>query len=288
MVASMTAFARCTAQGEWGQAIWEIRSVNHRYLDLNFKISDNFREWEQSWRHLAAKILHRGKVDCLLTILPSEQTGVHYQLNKGLINQLISHQETIMQCSGVRGSFSAFELLRWPEVLLPAPQDLSFLKSSLTDLFEKALTLLESTRVREGEAIAQYLIQKLNQMLVHLKVVKKQVPECSEALRQKIIQRVEELQITLDPQRLEQELVLYIQRTDVEEELERLQMHVKEAIRVIEQKEPMGRRLDFLMQEMGREANTLASKSQNTSVTQEAIELKVLIEQMREQIQNVE
>lgn len=288
MIASMTAFARGSAQGEWGQAVWEIRSVNHRYLDLNFKISDNFREWEQSWRHLAAKTLHRGKVDCALIYLPSEQTAAQYQLNKGLVEQLVSHVQAVAKMPGVSASCTAFELLRWPEVLLPSPKDLAFLKSPLTDLFEKTLTQVEETRFREGEAIAEHLLQKLEQIPSHIATVRGQLSECREMLKQKILQKVKELQLTLDPQRLEQELVLYIQRMDVEEELERLETHTKEATRIIKQKGPAGRRLDFLMQEMGREANTLASKSQNTRVTQEAIELKVLIEQMREQIQNVE
>lgn len=288
MIASMTAFAHHSAHGEWGHAIWEIRSVNHRYLDLNFKIPDNFREWEQSWRHLAAKSLHRGKVDCSLTYLPSEQTAVHYKLNKDLVEQLVFHGRVVARHPSVSENFSAFELLQWPGVLHPVQKDLAFIKSHLTELFEKTLNTLENARFREGKAIGKHLVQKLNKVADHVKHVRKHLPECREALKQKIIQRVEELQLTLDPQRLEQELVLYVQRIDVEEEMERLDTHAKEAIRVIGQEGPAGRRLDFLMQEMGREANTLASKSQNTGVTQEAIELKVLIEQMREQIQNVE
>lgn len=288
MIASMTAFARDAAQGEWGHATWEVRSINHRYLDLSFKIPDIFREWEQNWRHLAAKRLNRGKVDFYLTYYSSQQTVSQYQLNQGLVEQLVSNCQAVMQHSVVSPTIQATELLRWPEVLIQQHRDLSMLKSPLTELLGVALDKLVESRLREGDSIAAFLLAKLDQISTHVANARKHLPVCLQAQRQKMTQRLSEIQTSMDPQRLEQELVYYAQRMDVEEEMERLDTHVKEATRVIQQGGAAGRRLDFLMQELGREANTLSSKSLSTDVTQEAIELKVLIEQMREQIQNVE
>jgi len=284
----MTAFARGTAQGEWGHATWEMRSINHRYLDLTFKIPDIFREWEQNWRHLVAKSLHRGKVDCYLTFVPSKQARGEYLLNQELVDELISNCQAVMQYPGVSPTVAATDLLRWPEALIQQSGDLSALKTPLTELLEQALSTLVKTRQREGEALAQFLTTRLKQVLIHVANARKLLPPCLAAQKQKIIQKLNEIQVSADPQRLEQEFVFYAQRMDVEEEIDRLETHVKEATRVIEEGGAVGRRLDFLMQEMGREANTLSSKSLSTDVTQEAIELKVLIEQMREQIQNVE
>lgn len=288
MIASMTAFARDAAQGEWGHATWEIRSINHRYLDLSFKIPDNFREWEQNWRHLAAKKLNRGKIDCYLTYYSSKETVSQYQLNRGLVDQLVSNCQAVMEYPGIKPTVQAMDILRWPEVLIQQHRDLSMLKSPLTELLELAIDKLVEARHREGHAIAEFLLAKLSQISVHVSAARKLLPICLQAQKQKITNRLNEIQATMDPQRLEQELVFYAQRMDVEEEMERLETHVKEATRVIQQGGAAGRRMDFLMQEMGREANTLASKSLSTDLTQEAIELKVLIEQMREQIQNVE
>lgn len=288
MISSMTAFSRCGATESWGQATWEIRSVNHRYLDVNFKIPDNFREWEQTWRHLVAKRLNRGKVDAVLLFRPSPQTMDDYRLNEKLVEQLISNCQTIMQYPGVSPTVDPVDLLRWPDVVRQDQKDISSLKSPLTELLEKALDTLSDTRQREGEALSALLHAKLQSVLEHVEIAHQALPLALNAQRQKILQRLAELQVTMEPQRIEQELVLYAQRMDVEEEIQRLKTHVKETQRVIEKGGSVGRRLDFLMQEMGREANTLSSKSLTIDVTQEAIELKVIIEQMREQIQNVE
>lgn len=288
MITSMTAFARVTGQGEWGSATWEVRSVNHRHLDLSFKISDNFREWEQNWRHLAAKSLHRGKVDCYLTYVSSRQTRGEYRLNQELVDELVSNCQAMMQYPGVSEKLSALDLLRWPEALTQLPGDLSLLESPLTALLDKALSKLVEVRQQEGKALAQFIVGRMKQSLIHLEKVRKFLPASINAQKQKIMQKLSDIQASVDPHRLEQEFVFYAQRMDVEEEMDRFETHANEVIRVIEAGGPVGRRLDFLMQELGREANTLSAKSLNLDVTQEAIELKVLIEQMREQIQNVE
>jgi len=284
----MTAFARGTAQEEWGHATWEMRSINHRYLDLTFKIPDIFREWEQTWRHLVAKSLQRGKVDCYLTYVPSKQTRGEYRLNRELVDELVGNCQAIMQYPGVKTAVPAMDLLRWPEVLIQQSGDFSILKEPLTQALEQVLVTLVDFRQREGNALAQFLASRLHQVLIHVGQVRKLLPPCLMAQKQKIMQKLNEIQVSADAQRLEQEFVFYAQRMDVEEEVDRLETHVKEATRAIEEGGAVGRRLDFLMQEMGREANTLSSKSLSTEITQEAIELKVLIEQMREQIQNVE
>lgn len=288
MIASMTAYGRRAIQQEWGQAIWELRSVNHRYLDLSFKLPENFREWEADWRNLGLNLLHRGKVECYLTFIPNQSTAPHLQINTELVNQLISSCQNIAEYPGVSPTIKAMELLRWPDVLITKARDISHLKGPLTELFTLTLEDLVESRKREGRQLSQILKGKLQQVLEQVAIVKEKLPLCLQAQRQKLIQKVAEVQVSIDPQRLEQELVLYAQRTDVEEEVERLVAHTKEVLRALEEKGATGRRLDFLMQEMNREANTLAAKAPENSVTQAAIELKVLIEQMREQIQNVE
>ncbi len=288
MIASMTAFARQAIQKEWGQAIWELRSVNHRYLELSFKMPENFREWEVEWRNLATKTLHRGKVECHLSFFPSSQTAPLLQVNTGLVEQLLASYHIVTQYPGVNATLNAMELLRWPEVLIAATRDISQLQEPLTQLLTVALQNLTEVRQREGQQLRHLLEDKLAQVMVQVAIVRENLPLSLQAQKQKLIQKLEEVQISADPQRLEQEMVLYAQRIDVVEEMERLVAHTQEVQRTLMGDEAMGRRLDFLMQEMNREANTLAAKALDVNVRQAAIELKVLIEQMREQIQNIE
>ncbi|MFI4937842.1 MAG: YicC/YloC family endoribonuclease [Candidatus Berkiellales bacterium] len=288
MIASMTAFARSMRQHDWGQAIWEIRSVNHRYLDLSFKLPDPFREWESEWRNLATKMLQRGKVECYLNFFPSHQTTPALKINVNLVEALLANCQTIMQYPNVSPTLKAMDILSWPQVLISENQTMTSLKEPLTTLFDATMQDLIATRQREGSQIQGLMQSKLQQVLAQVDIAKERFPHCIEQQRQKLQQKVKDIQVTVDPQRLEQEVVLYAQRIDVEEEIKRLETHVKEVNRTLTGGGPAGRRLDFLMQEMGREANTLAAKAADPAITQAAIELKVLIEQMREQIQNVE
>ncbi|MBI2790603.1 MAG: YicC family protein [Gammaproteobacteria bacterium] len=288
MIASMTAYGRRALQKEWGQATWELRSVNHRYLDLTFKLPEYFREWESDWRSLANDFLQRGKVECNLTFFHSSQTAPRLQINTDLVSQLLANCQTVSEFPGVSPTIKAMEVLRWPDVMMTVAQDISHLKEPLTELFTQALQDLVQTRRREGSQLQKILKSKLNQVLEQVALVKEKLPLCLQAQKQKLMQKLTDIQSTIDPQRLEQELVLFAQRIDVEEEIERLYTHTQEVLRTLDDKGAMGRRLDFLMQEMNREANTLAAKAAENSVSQAAIELKVLIEQMREQIQNVE
>lgn len=288
MIASMTAYARTATQQPWGQAIWELRSINHRYLDLSLKLPDNFREWEIEWRNMVSNTLFRGKVECHLTFMSSSQTAPLLNVNAALLEQLLASYKTVLQYPGISPTINAMELLRWPEVLRTAERELSFLKEPLTALLRAALEELVQMRYREGNALAELLRARLGQVSQQITIAKERLPLSLQAQKQKIEQKIAEMKINVDPQRLEQELVFYAQRMDVEEEVERLATHVKEVERTLEGKGAMGRRLDFLMQELNREANTLAAKSVDPQVTGAALELKVLIEQMREQIQNVE
>ncbi len=288
MIASMTAYGRRALQQEWGQAVWELRSVNHRYLDLNFKMPEAFREWENEWRNLASTMVCRGKVECYLSFFPSTQTAPRLQINTELVNQLILNCHIVAEHPGVTPSIKAMELLRYPDVLTSKAQDLSHLKPALTTLLSQTLDDLVQTRRREGQQIAHMIKAKLNQVLEQVALVKERLPISLQGQKQKLTQKLADIQASLDPQRLEQELVIYAQRIDVEEEMERLSAHTTEVMHSLTAKEAVGRRLDFLMQEMNREANTLGAKAADNIITSAAIELKVLIEQMREQIQNVE
>lgn len=288
MISSMTAFARVGIEQPWGNAVWELRSVNHRYLDLSFKISESFKPWEMDWRNLVNKALNRGKIECYLTFHPSPLLAPSLLINTNLIDQLLVNCQSLAQHTGVDPTVTAMELLRWPEVVQSEGSDLAHLQQPLTELLLYALNELAKTREREGTALKAILETKLQQIAEQIQWVKEILPESYSAQKQKLTQKLLEIQQNIDPQRLEQELVFYIQKIDVDEEIERLVTHIKETHRVLNQGGPCGRRLDFLMQEMGREANTLGAKSADSRIIQTAIELKVLIEQMREQIQNVE
>ncbi len=288
MIASMTAFARVSIQEEWGHATWELRSVNHRYLDLSFKLPEYFREWELSWRNMAATLLHRGKIECNLSISASKEMSPSLKVNTDLVEQLLSSCQAIMQYPNVKPTIKAMDLLSWPEVLIADVPPMSHLQEPLTDLLMRALQELVKTREREGEQLKALLETKLVQILEQVAIVKEKLPNCLETQKQKLLHKLGEISANTEPQRLEQELVLYAQRIDVEEEVNRLATHVKEVSRVLKTGQSVGRRLDFLMQELGREANTLAAKALDGNISTAGIELKVLIEQMREQIQNVE
>lgn len=287
MIASMTAFARASALQEWGQATWELRSVNHRYLDLTFKMPEGFREWEVEWRNLLAKIFQRGKVECHLSFLPSAQTAPPLQINTNLVSQLINSANSLATHEAISPGIKVMEILRWPDVLRQGIADYSELKLPLTALLTKASEQLLTTRHQEGAALKVVIEGKLAQVLQQVAIVKERLPLCIDAQKQRITQKLADIQANVEPERLEQELVFYAQRMDVQEEVDRLVTHVK-AVEQALASPASGRRLDFLMQEMNREANTLAAKSSDSLVTKAAVELKVVIEQMREQIQNVE
>jgi len=288
MVFSMTAFERRERQAEWGKLIWELRSVNHRYLDLHLRLPDELRYLESAVREHVGGRLVRGKVECTLRFAAAPGVSGTLEINWPFAEQVLAATSALAGRLPSPAAVSPLELLRTPGVLSETPPDMEPVAQAAMELLADALSGLRWARGREGGRLADIVLARA-QRLAHLTdQVSVRRGEVNAGIRQKLLARVSEMGLSVDPGRLEQELVLLAQRLDVDEELERLRTHIAEVRRVLTQDEPIGRRLDFLMQELNREANTLTSKSADTETTQAAVEMKVLIEQMREQIQNIE
>lgn len=287
MIYSMTAFARLEVKKDWGDAVWEIRSVNQRYLENFFRLPEQFRGLENTLREKLRQSLTRGKIECSLRIETKKQTNGELNLNKELANQVIQSLQWIKTQAG-EGEINLTDVLRYPGVVEAQEQDLDAISQDLLTAFDDLLTDFIAMRGREGEKLNDIIRQRLDAIAVEADKVRSQMPAVLQWQRERLLQRFEDAQINLDPQRVEQEMILLAQRVDVAEELDRLQMHVKETTNILKKGGAVGRKLDFMMQELNRESNTLASKSINADITASAVELKVLIEQMREQIQNLE
>ncbi|AGV10975.1 hypothetical protein HifGL_000138 [Haemophilus influenzae KR494] len=283
----MTAFARLEVKKDWGDAVWEIRSVNQRYLENFFRLPEQFRGLENTLREKLRQSLTRGKIECSLRIETKKQTNAELNLNKELANQVIQSLQWIKTQAG-EGDINLTDVLRYPGVVEAQEQDLDAISQDLLTAFDDLLTDFIAMRGREGEKLNDIIQQRLDAIAVEADKVRSQMPAVLQWQRERLLQRFEDAQINLDPQRVEQEMILLAQRIDVAEELDRLQMHVKETTNILKKGGAVGRKLDFMMQELNRESNTLASKSINADITASAVELKVLIEQMREQIQNLE
>ena len=284
---SMTAFAHQRFEYPWGSVTWELRSVNHRYLELSFKLPESWRQLEPSLRDALRSKLQRGKVECALRVQQQNQQQA-LQLNDALANQILDAANGLKAHIAHTAPVNILELLRWPGVLEPQTLDNDTLSKQLLEGFNTALDEHIATRQREGDALAQLIEQRLASISDIVTDIRSKMPSIVTAQRDKLKQRLAELQVELDPSRLETEIALIAQKADVDEELDRLDTHVKEVRRVLKKGGASGRRLDFFMQELNREANTLSSKAVVAESTQAAVELKVLIEQMREQIQNIE
>ena len=287
MIHSMTAFARAEQAGAHGTLIWEIRSVNHRYLEPHLRLPDTFRDLEGSVREALRKGLSRGKVECTLRFA-EDATNRSMQVDSHRASQLIAAAESVAALIKQPAPINPLEVLSWPGVLVGDSADPQVLNNAALKLFNATLTELKNGRQREGEELARLINERLDAITEETATLRSQVPQMLAAQRQKILDRCAEMRVELDPQRIEQEMVLLAQKSDVAEELDRLGTHVSEVRRVLKAGGAAGRRLDFLMQELNREANTLGSKAFDTRSTQAAVNLKVLIEQMREQVQNIE
>ncbi|GAA3593028.1 YicC family protein [Gibbsiella greigii] len=287
MIRSMTAYARREIKGEWGSAAWELRSVNQRYLETYIRLPEQFRSLEPVIRERIRARLTRGKVECNLRfdLDPSAQSSLI--LNEKLAKQLVEAANWVKMQSD-EGEINPIDVLRWPGVMSAQEQDLDAISADLMQALDGALDDFIAARESEGTALKTLIEQRLDGVLAEVAKVRAQMPNVMQWQRERLVSKLEEAQVQLENTRLEQELVLMAQRIDVAEELDRLEAHVKETHNILKKKEAVGRRLDFMMQEFNRESNTLASKSINADVTTSAIELKVLIEQMREQIQNIE
>ena len=287
MIHSMTAFARVEIKEEWGNAIWEIRSVNQRFLENYFRLPEQFRGIEPVLRERFRKALARGKVECGLRFNPNPSAKGKLSLNKELAAQLLEHAGWINEQT-LNSQVNPVEIMRWPGVMETEETDMDAIQVDLLKGFDQALKDFIAARASEGENMKTLIEQRLDAIIVQAEKVKAHMPEVVQWQRERILEKFKEAEIELDSQRVEQELVLLAQKMDVDEEIDRLFSHVKETRSILKKGGPQGRRLDFMMQEFNREANTLGSKSINAEITNAAVELKVLIEQMREQIQNIE
>jgi len=283
----MTAFARATQQQDWGTVSWEIRSVNQRYLEPNFRIPETLRELEMPLREHLRKELSRGKLDCNLQInLNRESSGVKVNADKA--QQYLEAARQIAALMANPSSLSPMDILDRPGVIEEKEMDAELLKATALSVFREAVEQLKENRGVEGAKLADMILQRVTAIREQTTKVREVLPNILNAQKQRLKDKIADLEINLDQERLEQEIVIIAQKADVDEELDRLEAHLTEIEQVLKRKEPIGRRLDFLMQELNREANTLSSKSIALDTTQSAVELKVLIEQMREQIQNIE
>ncbi len=288
MLNSMTGFAREATELPFGTLTCELRAVNHRYLDVQFRLPEELRPREVELRRQIAATVRRGKVECSMHLRRALHENEQLTLNEELVRQLSARVQELSGLLPETRALDPVDVLRWPGVVQEPEIDTEPLFAASSDLLAATLVALEEMRSNEGGRMAEMLESRCAEILEIAAGVEQRMPEVLDAVRTKLRERIDNLNVDADPARLETELALIAQKLDIDEELDRLTSHVSEIRTVLKKGEPVGRRLDFLMQELNREANTLGSKSADTETTRAAVDLKVLIEQMREQIQNVE
>ncbi len=287
MTVSMTAFASKDVLLPIGVAHWELRSVNHRYLELSFKLPETLRDFEFHLRELMRHHLSRGRIDCFLK-LDTKEEKVELNIDLQLVEQLVAASQKIAKKFSLTSTFSPIDILRWPSVVQTLERDPSELRKSLLESFQLVLEDLIEARKREGLKLKSCIQERLLKMQDKVNKIEIKLPEIQKAIQTRLYEKLTELKIQRDQSRFEEEVVYLMQKIDVSEELDRLKMHLVESQRILAEEKIMGRRLDFLMQELNREANTLVSKMPDGVTVQDSIELKVLIEEIREQVQNLE
>ena len=285
---SMTGFSTAEARAGSFRLVWEIRSVNHRFLELGLRLPDDLRAVEPECREIVSAAIKRGKVDCTLKVGADERGGVADTIVAGALERLRALEERVLRVFPGARPLTAQEVLRWPGVLEEPGQNLEELREAVKTCLGVALRALTESRSREGARIAEMLDKRNAGITALLAGIKPQLDGVQMRYRERLRERLQRLDVQADPERLEQELALLAQRADVAEETDRIASHVAEIQSILHRSEPVGRRLDFVIQELNREANTFASKVQEEALTRVAVELKVLIEQMREQVQNLE
>ena len=288
-IKSMTAFSNKEINMADVTLSWEIRTVNHRYLDISLYLPEGFQMLENTLKEQLRKKLSRGKVDAKLVckqLEGSKQGKIH--VNESILKNILKLQQQLENITTQPMKLSAMELLNWPGVLEDGQKDFSDYKKPVKKLFTETIDELIKTREEEGGRLAEMIASRAKNILGIVKEERLKRPEVIAALREKVLKKLADIDVPADNNRLEQELVYQALRLDVDEELDRLDSHIEELLSILERDEPIGRRLDFLMQELNREANTLASKANDSDTTKAAVELKVLIEQMREQVMNIE
>ncbi len=288
MLHSMTGFARQSAESAVGTLSWELRAVNHRYLEVQFRLPEELRPKEHVFKQQVTAALKRGKVDCALHFQRASGRQDDMQLDIELVKLIGKRAAEVSANLPEAAPLNPLELLRWPGVIAESEIDAEPLLTTASELLQKTLAALTAMRTSEGERIAAMIASRCTEIAVIGAAVRERMPDVLVAVRNKQRERIERLDVAADPARLEVELALVAQKLDVDEEVDRLDSHLTEIRQALASGEPVGRRLDFLMQELNREANTLGSKSADAQTTKAAVELKVLIEQMREQIQNIE
>lgn len=288
MIRSMTAFARDAIQDRWGNAVWELRAVNHRYLELFVRLPEELRELEPEIRDRIRQQVQRGKVECFLKYQPNAAMDADISVNAILVKNLALAADQVNQLVTSSASANVMDILAWPGVLQIAAPNVEVVHQAILKSFDRALKGFVNAREQEGKILARIIEERLVKVLTAISTVKRRLPTILENQRKKILERFEDIKLQINPERLEQELVLIAQRIDVNEEIDRLEIHIAQVKQELKQGGAVGRRLDFLMQELNREANTLAAKSTDSETSSIAVELKVLIEQMREQVQNIE
>jgi uncharacterized protein (TIGR00255 family) len=288
MIKSMTAFARESIEKDWGNGAWEIRSVNSRYLETNFRLPESLRYLEFKLREKLRKKLNRGKLDCTLKLEIGQETGDDLAIDSQLAESLMKSHQSLQNIAGVKQQPDLTRILNWPGIIKKSEVDSEQMEKDLLQALDQAIEQLITMRGREGESISEMIQQRLDGIGQQVKYVREEMPAIAKWQREKILGRFEEIKLEFEETRIEQEMVMVAQKIDVDEELDRLDAHIAEVERLVKKGGVVGRRLDFLMQELNREANTLGSKSISAKTTAASVELKVLIEQMREQIQNIE
>lgn len=288
MIHSMTAFTRIQTQGEWGSLVCEMRSINHRFLEINLHLPEMLRGLEMQVRELIREHLKRGKIECNIRYQPGNDETSFFTVNASLVKEISRASDEVANIFRNASAPSPIDILKFPGVLETKEGDFEVLQNQLHQLLEKALADLIAARAREGEELKQLFLQRTQLMREELAKVRQRLPQVIEEQQERLKKRFADAKVELDPTRLEQEMVIFAQKLDVAEEIDRTETHINEIHRILKQGGASGRRLDFLMQELNREANTLGSKSSDSIVTHAAVELKVLIEQMREQVQNIE
>ena len=288
MTRSMTAFARVQSELSGSLLCWELRSVNHRYLDVSFRLPESFRSLENNLRNFLRGQVHRGKLECHLKMNEAMGENQSMLINTNLVKNVLEMGASLANIHQVANDMTVSNLLAWPGVVVTKQPDLDALSKQIEQSFQEALAQLVAARLAEGTILKKHVESRLILLNDEINRAKEQVALISSQTKEKLLSRLQQLSLDVAEARIEQEIALILARLDVSEELDRLQTHLAEVTRTLKCDDVAGRRLDFLMQELNREANTLSSKSDSAILTQQAVQMKVLIEQMREQIQNIE
>ncbi|NIW24265.1 MAG: YicC family protein [Gammaproteobacteria bacterium] len=288
MPSSMTGFASTQVEVGLFRLVWEVRSVNHRFLDVGLRLPEELRKLEPSCKERIGAVVRRGKVDGTLRLVRAEEQQSNAELSETALESLLALQDRVQRRVPAARPLTIGELLRWPGVLEEPAPVLEDLERAAIECLDRALSALKEARQSEGARLAEALEQRCTGIIDIVGAVAPRLGEAEQRYRSKLLERMDKLDLELEPERLEQEIALIAQRLDVAEELDRLASHVKEIETTLTKDEAIGRRLDFIIQELNREANTFASKVQDEALSRSGVELKVLIEQMREQVQNLE